>query len=362
MDIIKKRIKRNRWHIYWYYERKMFEVSTDIPKDEEKKAEVLRIKTNLHFLADEDCPEAIRASKSYQRYIRLLNTTEEQGEEINHIDRYINHITPNVSKTWKYENRRVIEKFQKEHDIYTTTDTQAQRYIDEIAAKRTPSTVNHHLKILKKYCNWLVKHYGLGINPFRGIKSLKERRNNIDIVYATKEERKKILEIADMHEQSLALWLAHYCGLRRGEIYSIKKEHVNFDAETIIILGKGGKVRTVSMPDIIVNKVKEQLEKKLKSDYLLPFDSTYRASARILVEFINRTIDMLKISKKDKQRLKAVSGFQVGRRSFCTHMIQAGVPIEIVAHIAGHAPEVARRHYMRFIPKDKKDKRIELIN
>jgi site-specific recombinase XerD len=94
----------------------------------------------------------------------------------------------------------------------------------------------------------------------------------------TDEEVKKLFQVIDNDEDKLALLLLVDCGLRVTELATIKLKSINLDDASIVINGKGAKIRTVYLSETSVRHIKEYTS-KLNGEYLFPVnrsDSNHR--------------------------------------------------------------------------------------
>lgn len=60
------------------------------------------------------------------------------------------------------------------------------------------------------------------------------------------------------------------CGLRRGEIPKIKKQHIHYNDCSILINGKGSKERIITFGNVVKSKFFYTIQKQRKSNSL-PF-------------------------------------------------------------------------------------------
>ena len=125
---------------------------------------------------------------------------------------------------------------------------QVEDFITELLNKSKPATANTRYRALNRYFNWLVEEGEIKESPMAKMKPPKipEQPPEVftlnDIKALLKAcEGKNFLARRDMAIIRLLL----DTGLRRGELAGLKTEDVNLDAQTVIVLGKGARIRIV---------------------------------------------------------------------------------------------------------------------
>ena len=99
-------------------------------------------------------------------------------------------------------------------------------------------TVKNAFSELKKVYTYYCETEGLGLNPFKGVKSPKGGKPKI--THLTKEQGDDFLvavytEYDPTDSMYCALLLAYYAGLRRGEICGLRWRNIDFEKESITI-------------------------------------------------------------------------------------------------------------------------------
>ncbi len=138
-------------------------------------------------------------------------------------------------------------------DIKKITPAQADKFLSQIAAANSIATRNRTLAICSRFFNWAVKTLRTRVNPFTGIKSIREERR-ADIVYCTPTEREEYIAAAKKSEWSewLAIPIAFYAGLRREEISRLEWPDIRFKEGIIVVQEtKTGKPREVPLAAVL---------------------------------------------------------------------------------------------------------------
>ena len=128
-----------------------------------------------------------------------------------------------------------------------TTETIKRWRMDFIHAKERPrkaSTVNRHLSFLKARLNEAVSDGILLSNPLTGLAALKEADHRVR--YLDDDERSRFMHILNQRDDFLKpmCLIALYTGLRRGEIYSMKWDHIQWQNNSIYIPASSAKNHT----------------------------------------------------------------------------------------------------------------------
>lgn len=125
-----------------------------------------------------------------------------------------------------------------------------------------------------------------------------------------------------------AMLLASRAGLRCGEIARARRKHLTTD-QRLRVVGKGGKVRYVPLDDIVLDAIAGE------PDWLL--------GAEIDPERLtnNQRTAWRRVGLPDTFHLHQ------GRHWFATGLSEAGVPVEVIQEILGHASLDMTRGYLR---------------
>lgn len=186
-----------------------------------------------------------------------------------------------------------------------TTPNKVSSYLAEIAGNRSIATRNRTQSAFSRFFSWAVDTGRTRMNPMERIKRLTEPRIT-DIVYCTPLERAEIIDVARETEwpEWIAVPVAFYAGMRREEVANLQWEDVHLQHGTIVT-------------------------KETKSDEL------HSHIARI--------------------------GWNSFRHTFGSLLAQAGVGLDKISAWMGNTPEVCRRHYAQFIPRDRRDGEIDKL-
>jgi len=155
-----------------------------------------------------------------------------------------------------------------------------------------------------------------------------------------------------LHDISLLAW---QCGLRSGEIFSLKWSNVNTDDGVLNILGAKAGSRQAYM----TTQVKEMFKNMTKGKHEdLVFKKKYRkkeGSEETIIEIsnsFNRSVDDLSFNDGITDRREKIV-FHSLRHSYASQLIAAGVSLQIVKVLMGHSTK-SGSITERYVHADKK--------
>jgi len=128
------------------------------------------------------------------------------------------------------------------------TREQVEDFITELLKKWKPATANNRYRALSRYFNWLVEEGEIEESPMLKMKSPKIPEQPPEVL--TLEDIKAILKACEgkdffARRDMAIIRLLLDTGLRRGELAGLKMEDIDLDAQTVIVTGKGARIRIV---------------------------------------------------------------------------------------------------------------------
>jgi integrase len=124
----------------------------------------------------------------------------------------------------------------------------------------SPATIDHALRLLRRVVNHGAEHR---LCPRLSFKIQFPKVHNIKTEFLTPEEAARLIDtLNNWPRQDVArmVKVAMFSGLRRGELFRIKREHLDFQHGLITIAGpKGGKDVTVPMSPMVRELLEQQL-------------------------------------------------------------------------------------------------------
>jgi site-specific recombinase XerD len=147
----------------------------------------------------------------------------------------------------------------------------------------------------------------------------------------TDEEVGKLFQELDNDEDRIALLLLVDCGLRITELATIKLKNINLREASILINGKGGKMRTVYLSEKSVKHLREYVN-KINGEYLFPVNrSDANQPYRSRSFFEDRLSELC-----EKAGIERITPHQL-RHFFATHTLSHGADVKAVSEMLGHA-------------------------
>lgn len=217
----------------------------------------------------------------------------------------------------------------------------ARGFMAELSKEgKSPATINRTLSSLKRYFSWKIRYDGSEINPFAGIKGLKNPRTLPDFFF--ENEIKNLLSLPGDdfwgNRDRAILELLYSTGCRISELVGIEITDISFSDRSIRVKGKGDKERFVFLGIAAMNALREYLSKK--NSYI--DKDQVDAAAALFINYKGRRISqrgVFDIIRKYAGQLgleKHISPHTF-RHTFATHLINRGADIRMVQEMLGHS-------------------------
>ena len=176
-------------------------------------------------------------------------------------------------------------------------------------------------------------------NPARKVRLLRE--NNSRIRYLTPEESKHLLEACPNHLRPMVV-VALNTGMRRGEIFNLEWNHIDFNQEIIYILdSKSGEKREVPMNEA-VQKALLNLKEVVSSRYVFPGKKGRYTTVKTAFH------STLRRARIENFR------FHDLRHTFASNLIMRGINLKTVQELLGHKTFTMTLRYAHLSPDHKK--------
>ncbi len=200
------------------------------------------------------------------------------------------------------------------------------------------NTISRKISSLRSFYKYLVSENIISDNPFLLVSLPKKEKRLPSFLYYN--ELENILDIPDMktplgQRNRLILELLYATGIRVGELVAIKISDIDFENRSIIITGKGSKMRKVIFGEycdhfmnIYLSDGYVKILKNKKCDYLILNNRGEPITERAIRYIINDVIN--------KTSLKKHISPHTLRHTFATHMLESGADLLIVQELLGH--------------------------
>ncbi len=146
-------------------------------------------------------------------------------------------------------------------------------------------------------------------------------------------------------------------GIRVSELVGIRIRDIDFLSHQLKVVGKGGKYREIPLKPELVETIKKYIVQRrwnpyYKSEYLL-----LGQRGPLGRDAVNRILARITKEAKLPMKLKP----HTFRHTFCTRLIERGVPLTTVAKLAGHASiETTSRFYIG-CSREEKQRAVNLL-
>jgi site-specific recombinase XerD len=263
-----------------------------------------------------------------------------------------------------------IKNFYKEMDLQPNdyvTAADIRKWINEMlnptdVKPLAVSTINRRLNSLRSYNAWAVKNKKLQQNPMLDIRDLKSADEESEkIMWLTEDEfgellhiiRKKPIKSRGVNPEEkyrrdrAIIYLLTYAGLRVDELSNLKSTDIDLEMKRLRIVGKGMKVRSVPISNILLAEINDWLtfrtEMAKKKPYVKesPYVFYSQRSQKFTVRGIQTMIEGYSLPNKKLTP-------HMFRHTFCKWMLKAtNNDIEKVRRLAGHSNIATTSRYLK---------------
>lgn len=204
------------------------------------------------------------------------------------------------------------------------TEQQAVEYVADLARRgRSGSTVNQALGAIKFfYAEVVAREWGLSMPYQRFPQRLP--------VVLSREEVRRLLEVAGGLRERAAMEIAYAAGLRLNELLHLRVSDI--DSERMVIhvrQGKGKKDREVMLSPSLLETLRAYWRQARPQGFLFPGNKDGRP--------LNATVLQRGFAiAKQAARIEKDVSFHSLRHSFATHLMESGVSVRTIQALLGH--------------------------
>ena len=272
------------------------------------------------------------------------------------IDRYLDYITHekkySAHTCTAYEkNLNDFSDFCASHfELYNIEQvdySQIRTWIISLVEKKnTNRTVNRKISVLRSYYKFLLRTEAINLSPLKLHRPLKVSKK-VNVPFSTEEVYRLLNSdlFSEDYEgvlQKTIITLLYYTGIRRQELIDLKVTSVDFETNTIKVLGKRNKERMIPLLPGAVAVLKTYLSYKKELSVALPncfFCSTSgsKLSEGFVYQTVNHYFSMVSTKVKKSPHML--------RHSFATHLLNNGADLNSVKELLGHESVAATQVY-----------------
>ncbi len=223
--------------------------------------------------------------------------------------------------------------------VSALTDMDIRSWLVHLHKKNRKSTIARKLSALRSFFKFLMQQEVLAQNPAGTV--LTPKREQPVPAYLTMDDMLRILNnvTADnvLGVRNLAMFeLLYSSGLRVSELTSLDLIDIDFDRQTVRVMGKGRKERIVPVGRQALSCIKRYRELLVeKSKDILgrqgPLFLNFRGG-RLTARSVDRLLKQVAI----KAGLNVPISPHALRHTFATHMLNAGADLRVVQELLGH--------------------------
>ncbi|MFK7799095.1 MAG: tyrosine-type recombinase/integrase [Aureispira sp.] len=209
------------------------------------------------------------------------------------------------------------------------------------------SSIHRKVSSLRTYHKFLCQTKALKERPFPSI-PLPKKQERLPVFVEAKALEKLEEKIAFPDgfvglRDFLILELLYYTGMRRSELLALTWKQVNWNAQQITVLGKGGKTRLLPISKELITSLKT---------YQKLVDETFGAITEeaILLTDKGKPLYPKFVYNKVKHYLSIITTIKkrsphVLRHSFATHLANNGADLNAIKELLGHSSLAATQIY-----------------
>jgi integrase/recombinase XerD len=220
-------------------------------------------------------------------------------------------------RNYKWFVEKFLQKTGKE--MVNLTEDDVKSFLSSMIDNKSRSTVSLAASSLKYFFSEVLK------KPITSTKLPKKEKTLPEVL--TKEEVKKIIDLADTTKSRLIIQLLYSSGARVSELVNLKVSDLNFNEKVgWIRRGKGKKDRIFVLSEKIIPELQEYLKEHPDNIYLLSKDKAL--SPRNIQKIIKKVAKKAEIQKKVTPHTL--------RHSYATHLLESGTDIRKIQALLGH--------------------------
>ena len=229
-----------------------------------------------------------------------------------------------------------------------------------------PRTVNLHLSVLSGFCRFLLRNGIIKSNPAKAVtrprterrlpdfyrKEAMDRYLNETRYYAGEEslyispDRKQTRNLYEKRLARAIISTLYVTGIRRSELISLKVRDIDFSRRTMIVTGKGDKMREIPL----IPSLLKEISLYLRSVGMMVSDDR-TPEAPLFVTFRGRALYPEYVDRTVRRELSGISGItgrkspHVLRHTIATELLDRGADLNAIKELLGHSSLAATQVY-----------------
>jgi integrase len=276
----------------------------------------------------------------------------------------------NKYKTWAEDNKTSYQADVSRIDTYLIpvlgkdrlneiSSFKLEKFKSELVKKKlAPATVAHCLKLFRQiYNKALVWGLHKGDNPVKGVKmpTIQNQRER----FLSYNEAKILLEALSERSSTLhdMATISLQCGLRAGEVFNLKGQHIDLENGIITITDPKNKTARKAF---MTNAVKDILKKRMteKESYLFP-DKRHGGKINGISKAFSLVVDSIGFNNGVEDPRQKVT-FHTLRHTFASWLALQGESLMTIRELLGHKSFAMTQRYAHLMPDEKKKATLKL--
>lgn len=261
-------------------------------------------------------------------------------------DKRLEGYSPHTLKAYRLQAQLLIRAIG-DVDLAQITLASLKSYLARDAERLKPASIGHRVRFIKSMFRWAQDEVLINGNP---ASKLKEPKQGARIPKALNED-----DIEELRESCLSplehaiVEFMYTTGCRIGEIVTLNRGDIDWDARSVIVRGKGDKEREVYFSVKCEIWLKRYLRWRKDNDAALFV--TERKPHRISIPHMRYIL----------KRVAKRSGIDVSvyphklRHSYATHLLNNGAPLEAIQTLLGHTKSDTTRIYAHLSGKRRQE-------
>ncbi|WP_111306697.1 tyrosine-type recombinase/integrase [Confluentibacter sediminis] len=254
-------------------------------------------------------------------------------------------------KAYQTDLQSFIEFLKSEFDeasIHNVNYSQIRSWIVSLVEKNVSNrSINRKVSALNTYFKFLQKVGDIKLNPLIKHKALKTSKK-IQVPFSEAEINTAIddLYYEDSFEgvrDKLMIELFYSTGIRRIELVELKLNSIDFQNNTLKVLGKRNKERLVPLLNSVIQSLHCYLKSRQELKTVVDTDNLFltKSGVKIYETLVYRIIN----DYFSKASSKVKKSPHILRHSFATHLLNQGADLNAVKELLGHSSLAATQVY-----------------
>lgn len=276
----------------------------------------------------------------------IANKKELSVETLKQIEKFVNWLhsrrySENTVKTYSESLKTFLLYFHKKAIVEITNEDLVEFNNKYILAKNYSTSFQNQVVNAIKLFFRIMQNIKIDVNLIH-----RPKRGKLLPNVLSKEEIKLILNAHNNIKHRAMLSLIYSCGLRCGELLSLKPEHIDSNRLVVIIKqAKGRKDRIAPLSGKIDQLLKEYMILCKPNIYL--FEGQKRGEP-----YDARSLQLVLKQGLEKAKIKKPVSLHWLRHSYATHLLENGTDLRYIQEILGHSSSKTTEIYTHVSTKN----------